>query len=145
MTPRHMRHTVPPPRPQPSSGIGYGDQYAIGGSQYQTAGAVIDANSRPDPSVPVAGIGYIDQTTGGKAGIVGWNGYTGGLSRSWWGVPFTGRAREFVRRDLTKDTGPVGRDNSRSVLASGVQSQQTVGPTLDQIYASMVGGFANGG
>lgn len=145
MSPHHMRASTVASVPQPSSGIDYGTQYPIGASQYQTTGAVIGSNMRDGTPVPVAGIGYINQTVGGRSGAVGWNGYSGGLSRAWWGNPFTGRAREFVRRDLVKDTGPVGRDNSRSVLASGVLSQQTVDPSLDDVYSSIVGGFRNGG
>lgn len=87
---------------------------------------------------------YIDTSVGGRTGVANKNGYSTGI-RQWWnggiGVvgAFTGRTKRFVRRDLAKDTGPVGRSNYMGLLQSQVASMYTVPPSLEDIYRSIVG------
>lgn len=81
---------------------------------------------------------YIDQTVGGQTSDVINLGYSTGLNNAWYSR-FAGGVVKFVTRNLSRDTGPVGRDNSRSVLQAGVALQTESWPTIQDIARSIAG------
>lgn len=81
---------------------------------------------------------YIDQTVGGETADVYNLGYSTGLNNSWYSR-FSGGVVKFVTRNLARDTGPVGRDNSRSTLQAGVELQTEGWPTIQDIARSVAG------
>ena len=120
-------------------GVQYGPGFAIGNPVQTQQDNIGDT----DWAAPISDYDitrYVDQNIGGETGTVIRNGYTTGLNRDWWASPFAGGHARFVRRDLAKDTGPVGRDNSRTVLEAGVKQQYTTYPSIEDIYKSFVRG-----
>jgi hypothetical protein len=93
----------------------------------------------PEANVDIAQ--YIDQSVGGTTGTVVRNGYRTGINHDWL-APISDRMVHFVRRDLSKDTGPVGLDNRANVLQAGVSQQFAVMPSLEDIYRGFVQGGA---
>lgn len=89
-----------------------------------------------EPNVDISR--YIDASVGGKTGVVNPLGYSTGLNNSWYSR-FAGGMVRFTRRNLAKDTGPVGRDNNMGNLQAGVASQTAQYPSMQAIARSIVG------
>lgn len=130
-------------QPEPASGIAYDGAYP--GQlpyidQVNTRGDNIGATSMGYAEPDVNMCRYIDQTVGGTTGVANKQGYTsGGMAHYWNANHFTGRTKQFMTRDLAKDTGPVGRSNYTGQLQSGVLSQFVIPPSLEDIYRSFTG------
>ena len=92
------------------------------------------------PAVNVDMRRTIQQDIGGQTGVPNRQGYDSGIQRSWKADRFHGGAVQFVTRDLTKDIGPVGVSNRAGVLKSAVEAQYSVPPSMEEIYASIIGG-----
>lgn len=86
-----------------------------------------------------ASFAYITPSEGGVAGDSMRNGWSTGLAKLDRNIHhFTGRAVRFVRRDLSKDTGPVGQSNYQGKLTAGVGQQTIEYPSLQDIANSFV-------
>jgi hypothetical protein len=136
--------TYPRQGPQPNAQIEYTDYPgyppAVSSPEVNVDTHLDDlgASSWTIPTIVVGITSYIDQTVGGSTGTVIRNGYSTGFNRYWHAMPFRGQKVNGVMRDLRSDTGPVGRNNHLGILQAGVQWQNTVGPTLEEIYQSFV-------
>jgi hypothetical protein len=106
-----------------------------------TQGEVPGADLGDWPEGKTAFIDYIHASEGGVPGTAYRNGYTSGIQKFDRNVHhFTGRSVLFVTRDLSKDGGPVGTDNYRSQLVSGVNQQfLESAPSLEDIYYGITG------
>lgn len=107
-------------------------------TQGDTIGHTIGDNGLPEVNVDIRR--SVDASMGGTPGVMNKQGYTSGISRSWRADRFGGQNVQFVRRDLSGDTGPVGVSNRGGLLKSAVESQYTIPPTMEEIYNSIVGG-----
>lgn len=78
---------------------------------------------------------------GGQAGSEHRNGWSDGLRKYDRNIHhFTGRYVRFIRRDVSKDGGPVGRSNYAGKLASGVNQQFSADmPSLEDIARGFTG------
>lgn len=96
----------------------------------------------PEASASLAYLRGGNASIGGKMGEALRLGYTSGLAKLDRNVHhFTGRYVRFDRRDLAKDTGPVGRSNYSGKLYSGVEQQFSAAlPPLEEIYRGFTGG-----
>ena len=107
-------------------------------TQGDTIGETIGETGLPEVNVDIRRT--INQSVGGTPGVANKQGYTSGIQRSWRADRFTGGAVHFVTSDLSIDSGPVGVSNRAGILKSAVENQYTVPPTMEEIYASIIGG-----
>lgn len=135
--------------PTSSAPPGSGDIYGVGypASVVDPENLIVTQGQVPGddlgdwPGASVQFSTYIHASEGGKPGTAFRNGFTTGIQKLERNIHhFTGRAVLFNRRDLSKDGGPVGTDNYRSQLVSGVNQQfMDNAPSLEDIYYGITG------
>lgn len=81
---------------------------------------------------------YVDQSVGGETGNAEGLGYSTGFN-VWQSNAFTGGVVAPPVTSVMGYNGPVGQDNSRSMLQVGVAQQTEQLPDLETIYNSIAG------